>query len=366
MESPRVAVIGCGRIAQEGHLPAYAAAAAEGRCRLVGVCDIDAGRARAVGATVGAPAFADVDELLAATRPEVVSITTLPVSHRDLTLRALAAGCHVLCEKPIAMDAAEAAAMVAAAERAGRLLSVCFEYRTWPEARYLKARLAAGDFGHVQAVRTWGGSAYGFPTSPGFHAWASAGGGVLTHWTIHNLDLALWLLGNPEPLTASAFGWRRLPGLPPTAFRTTLPGLRPEAVEANIEDFAVGLVRLAGGAVVTVEADWLQPPSSRPEGWELLGERGAASISPVRVWLDRGDGWLDDTPPPGTLAACDYRMERLIDEFLAAVRAGGPAPVSGPEILRIQRLMDALYASMAAGREVAVAAAPDDRAARSM
>ena len=70
MEPPRVAVIGCGRIAQEGHLPAYAAAAAEGRCRLVGVCDIDAERARAVGASVGAPAFVDVDELLSAARPE--------------------------------------------------------------------------------------------------------------------------------------------------------------------------------------------------------------------------------------------------------------------------------------------------------
>ena len=142
-----------------------------------------------------------------------------------------------------------------------------------------------------------------------------------------------------------------------------MPDLRPEEVEERIEDFAVGLVRLAGGAVVTVEADWLQPPSSRPEGWELLGERGAASISPIRVWLDRGDGWVDDTPPPGALAACDYRMEPLIDEFLAAVRDGGPAPVSGPEILRIQRLMDALYASMAVGHEVAVGDAPDSQAA---
>jgi predicted dehydrogenase len=354
-QSPlRVALIGCGRIAAEGHLPAYQAAAAGGLCRLVGVCDLDGARAERLAGVAGVPAFASAAALLEATRPEVVSITTLPASHLELTRLALAAGCHVLCEKPIALDAAEAAAMVAAAERAGRLLSICFEYRTWDEARYLRRRLDAGDLGRILAVRTWGGAVDSFPASPGFHRWASAGGGVLTHWTIHNLDLALWLLGNPEPLTASAVCHQRLARLPAALVEARLPELRRAAVEPAIDDLALGFVRLAGGAAVSVEANWLQPPSSRPEGWELLGEHGAASLSPLRVWLDRPGGWVDDTPPPGTLAPCDYRMERLVAEFLAAARAGGPPPVSGAEIVRIQRLMDALYASAARGAEVAV------------
>lgn len=350
----RVAIIGCGRIAAEGHLPAYQAAAASGLCQVVGVCDLDAARAERLAIAAGVPAFASAAALLAATRPDVVSITTMPASHRELCQLALAAGCHVLCEKPIALDTAEAAAMVAAAERAGRLLSICFEYRTWDEARYLRRRLDAGDLGHILAVRTWGGDVDGFPASPGFHHWASAGGGVLTHWTIHNLDLALWLLGNPEPLTASAACYQRLARLPAALVEARLPGVRPTAVEPAIDDLALGFIRLAGGTVVTVEANWLQPPSRRPEGWELLGEHGAASISPLRIWLDRPGGWVDDTPPPGTLAPCDYRMERLIAEFLTAVQAGGPAPVSGAEIVRIQRLMDALYASAARGAEVSV------------
>ena len=105
-----------------------------------------------------------------------------------------------------------------------------------------------------------------------------------------------------------------------------------------------------------MEANWRQPPSPRPEGWELLGERGAASISPLRVWADRGGRWVDETPPPGTLAPCDYDMGRLMAGFLERVRAGGPAPVSGPEIVRIQRLMDALYESARREREVVMAA----------
>lgn len=354
MARPRVAVIGCGRIAQDGHLPAYLAAATAGRCQVVGVCDIDLARAVAVGASVGVPGFGSLDALVDATAPDIVSITTMPDSHHDLTLRALAAGCHVLCEKPIAMNAGQAAAMTAAAAGADRLLSVCFEYRTWDEARFLRQCIAAGDLGQVLAVRTWGGGVQSFPRRPTFHRRATAGGGVLTHWTIHNLDLALWLLGHPEPLTASAVCHQRLAHLPPAAFETALPGLDPTTVEPGIDDFAVGLVRLAGGAVVTVEANWLQPPSTRPEGWEIIGERGAASIAPLRIWRDRGDAWVDATPPRESLAPCDYRMERLIDGFLAAVAQGGPAPVSGAEIVRIQRLMDALYASAAAGHEVSV------------
>ena len=352
MGAPRVAVIGCGRIGTQGHLPAFARAAEAGLCRLVGACDVDPARAAAAARPYGVPAFTSAEALLERVGPDVVSIATLPSSHRDLTLQALAAGCHVLCEKPVATNAAEAAEMVAAAERAGRLLSICFEYRYWDEAVHLKERIAAGDLGHVHSVRTWGGAVHGFPTdNPRYHV-ASAGGGVLTHWTIHNLDLALWLLGEPEPLTASAFCCQRLKRMPPED--AARRGWRPEAIEPEIEDFAVGLVRLAGGTALMVEANWLQPPSRRPEGWELLGARGAASISPIQVWLERDGRWVDATPPRESLAPCDYDMGRLMAGFLERVRAGGPSPVGGPEILRIQRLMDALYESAALRREVAV------------
>jgi predicted dehydrogenase len=338
---PRVGVIGCGRIATKGHLPAFARAAQAGACALVGVCDTNPERAEAVARSYGVSAFPSAGALLAGARPDVVSIATPPSSHRELVMQALEAGCHVLCEKPVAMHAGEADEMVAAAERAGRLLSICFEYRYWDEATYVRERIAAGDLGHVHSVRTWGGRGNGFPVEESYHRVASAGGGVLTHWTIHNIDLALWLLGNPEPLTASAVCSQQSRRV-------------PAGIEPGIEDYAMGLVRLEGGTVLTVEANWLQPPSSRPEGWELLGDRGAASISPLRLWRNPDGKWEDVTPPAGTLAPCDYDMSRLMAGFLERVGAGGPAPVSGPEILRIQRLMDALYESAASGQEVAI------------
>ncbi len=352
MKPTRVAIIGCGRIGTSGHLPAFQNAARNGLAEIVGVCDVDVNRAQRAGAAVGVPGYGSLAELIERARPEVVSIATLPVNHRNLTLEALAAGCHVLCEKPIAMNLAEAAEMVAAAERADRLLSICFEYRYWEEARFVRERIAGGDFGHVFAVRTWGGGVHELSPDPVRRLRAQTGGGVLTHWTIHNLDLALWLLGNPEPLTASAFGYQRLAHLPPPAFAGWLAG--GEAKDPDVEDFASGFIRLAGGTVLTVEANFLAPPLPRPEGWEILGDRAAASISPIRFLRDRGDLWLEETPPTGTLAPCDYDMSRLMAGFLTQVRTGGPAPVSGSEILRIQRLMDALYQSMSLGQEIVI------------
>jgi predicted dehydrogenase len=321
-------------------------------CEIVGVCDTDLARAERVGRDFAAPAFGSVAELLDRARPEAVSVATLPPSHRELAIQLLTAGCHVLCEKPVALDLAEATDMVRAAEGAKRLLSICFEYRYWDEAAHLRRRIANGDFGHVHAIRTWGGGVRELSRDPSRQRRSATGGGVLTHWTIHNLDLALWLIGHPEPLTASAFGYKRLAHLPPAAFSSWLAGVEPG--DPDVEDFAVGLIRLTGDTVLTVEANFLAPPSSRPEGWEILGDRAAAAISPLRYWVDRGDAWVDDTPPPGALAPCDYDMTRLFAYFLQQVRSGGPSPVSGSEILRIQRLLDSLYKSMALGREVDV------------
>src|SRR5262249_3865604 len=133
----RVAVIGCGRIATRQHLPAFSRAAQAGACTLVGGCDIDRERAEAAARSYGGAAFHSADALLARARPDVVSIATLPSSHRELVVQALDAGCHVLCEKPVAMQVGEADEMVRAAERAGRLLSICFQYRYWDEATHL-------------------------------------------------------------------------------------------------------------------------------------------------------------------------------------------------------------------------------------
>ena len=348
-----VAIIGCGSIARIGHAPAFQWAERNGLCRLVGVCDLDAALAQSLADACGVPAFTSTETLLEKARPEVVSISTPPFAHRDLSLMALEAGCHVLCDKPVAMNLDEAKDMVRAAARADRLLSICFQYRDWDESAFLRERIVDGDLGHIHSVRTWGGETHGFRPVPWRYKVATAAGGIIAHWTVHNIDLVLWLLGHPEPLTATTFAHQRMRHNP-HALGPSFGAIDPDAVEPGIEDFATSLVRLEGDTVLTVESDRLQPPSPRPEGWEILGSHGAASLSPFRLWLDRDGEWIDQTPSPGTLAPCDYDMRRLMERFLLAVRDGGSAPVAAAEILRLQATVDAIYRSAREGREVEV------------
>ena len=349
MPPTSIGIIGCGKIAWSGHLPGLRAAVDAGLARVVGVCDAIPAHARNLAQHFGVPYCESVDALLDKARPEVVSITTPVVNHRDLTLQAFDAGCHVLCEKPIAMSLAQADEMLAGAERADRLLSICLQYRHWEESVYLRERISNGELEPVHFIRTWGGASYDFP----LHRRTLPGRGVLSHWTLHNLDLALWLLGNPEPLTASAFCHQRLARYP-KALGALREGLDDANVVPDMEDFAYGMVRLSGGSVITLEADWLQPPSQRNEGWEILGAKGAASLCPINIKLDRDGQWLDDTPPAGALKPCDYAMDQLMLRFLEAVRGAAPVPVTRAEIRRLQKLMDALYASAARGHEIVV------------
>lgn len=349
MRPTTVGVIGCGHIARAAHLPALMAAHAAGLGTVVGVCDVVAARAQHLAATFGVPCYEHIDALLDRARPDVVSITTPVANHRDLVLQAFDAGCHVLCEKPIAMNLTEADDMLAAAQRADRTLSICLQYRHWQESVYLRERIARGDFGSIHFVRTWGGGPYNFA----IHRRTLPGGGVLAHWTIHNLDLALWLLGHPEPLTASAFCHQRLAEYP-AALGPLVDGLDDTRVVPSMEDFAYAMVRLDNNAVISIEANWLQPPGPRNEGWELLAAKGAASINPMRVQLDRAGQWINDSPPSGSLTPCDYTMDQLMIRFLEAVRSGGKPPVTRGEIRRLQKLMDALYASAACGNEVTI------------
>ena len=350
MTPTRVAIIGCGRIARSTHLPAWVSAREAGLCSIVGLCDLDRTLADELGAAHDVPVFSSAQQMLDIAKPDVVDISTAVASHRQLCLMAIEAGCHILCEKPIAMNAAEAREILAAARRNDRLFSICLQYRTWDEARYIRQRVMDGDLGHVHFVRTWGGEVHGFA----LHRRTAPGNGVLSHWTIHNLDLALWMLGGPEPLTASALCHQRIADYP--------QALGPERdrhddcqVLPSIEDFACGLVRLEGGTAISFEANWLQQPLSRPEGFELLGSKGSAAVCPLSVQLDRDYQWVDQTPPQESMQPSEYRMDRLMSEFLEAVRTGGDAPVSSEEVMRIQILVDALYESARTGREVLIA-----------
>ncbi|PFG43455.1 putative dehydrogenase [Isoptericola jiangsuensis] len=199
-----IGIIGTGGIAR-AHVDAYRRFA--DRCTVVALCDPVPGRAEALRAELGlddARVYTDAAAMIAAERLDLVSVATPPSTHADLTFGALEAGVDVLVEKPMAPSLAECDAMIEAAERHGRILSVVAQNRFRDDTATLKEVLDSGLAGpvtHAQVSSSWWrGTAYYDLSWRG--TWESEGGGCTLNHAIHHLDLTCWLLGAPDAVTS--------------------------------------------------------------------------------------------------------------------------------------------------------------------
>jgi 2-alkyl-3-oxoalkanoate reductase len=193
----RVALIGCGRIAQvhAGYLRQIP------QVELVGACDVRREGREAFSARWQLPTYADVDELLSAAEPQVVHVLTPPATHASVAIQLLEAGVHVLVEKPMAFAVAEADAMVAAAQRAGRYLTV--DHNRWfdPVVAEARALLDSGRLGALIGVDVFQGAAVGeaeLPAGEHGHWKASLPGGVLYDLAPHPAYLLRGFVGAVE------------------------------------------------------------------------------------------------------------------------------------------------------------------------
>jgi len=281
----RAGIIGAGFIAVRGHIPAYQRLP---NVRLEAICDVDGQRAANVAAQFGIPrVFTDYRTMLHEANLDLVSVCGPNVLHAPMTIAALEAGCHVICEKPMAVTPAQAEAMVAAAERTGRGLTVGLHLRYEPHTVVLKALAEAGVLGHVYYARAtmWRRSGI-----PGYGSWFTnrdlAGAGTVMDIGVHVLDLTLHILGFPQPLAVSAitgayFGPRR-EGL--GWWGSDIVGEGP--ARCDVEDNAVAFIRLADGAALTLEVSWAS--HVRPEErYQFLGTEGGADIAPEMYGRER-------------------------------------------------------------------------------
>lgn len=176
--------------------------------QVVAVADInvEAGEQRA--RELGCPFYASYQQLLEKERPEVVTIMTPHPFHARIAIDCLQAGSHVLVEKPMAVQVAEADAMIEAADKAQRLLGVIFQQRLRPEIQAARRLIQEGRLGTIQHVTmevAWPRTAYYYNLATWRGTWAGEGGGVLMNQAPHNLDLLCYLLGLP----ARVFAWTR-------------------------------------------------------------------------------------------------------------------------------------------------------------
>jgi predicted dehydrogenase len=358
-----VGIIGLGY--GRAHIAGFQAAG----CEVTAVCQRDVATARQLADRYGVPgAFDRWEALLETARPDIVVIATPPALHRAIAEQALAAGAHVLCEKPLAMDGAEGRAMVEAAARAGRVAMTGFNWRFPAAMQRFHAMAAEGAAGrplHVSGrwfAPRWADEGVA-PT------WrmdrAVAGQGAMGDMGVHLVDLVRWNFGEFARVCAHAgiaYPSRTVPG-----------GERAQ----DTEDFCTILGELASGVQVTLEAS-RAARGVNEHALAVFGQRGALGYRLVREgkqWYRgelraaAGDGPLQPVKVPTGLprsAAVGDALEvlgkatvmPLVRRMLAAIRKGETASPSLEDGYRAQLVLDAVGASLARKAWVDVAAPP--------
>ena len=330
---------------------------------VVAIAGPDVERCRAVAAQYGIPqVFADYRDMLALGL-DAVSIGVPNKFHAQMAIDTLAAGCHVLCEKPLAINAADAERMVAASRGGDKILMVAFSRRYIPNAIVLKRLIDEGALGPIYYARAGWTRRAGIPGLGGwFTTRALAGGGPLIDLGVHMLDLALYMMGYPQPVSVSGatyaeFGSR---GKGAMAYGTR-PDDPAQAI-FDVEDYATGFIRFENGATLVLEASWAgYQPLGDDIYLQLYGRIGGARLAmpnyreehSLRLTTEMGGILVDGVPAlPQETGINEY--DREIAAFVQSIRAGTPPPATAEQGLTVMRIIDALYRSAATGQDVRV------------
>ncbi|MCZ7646862.1 MAG: Gfo/Idh/MocA family oxidoreductase [Planctomycetota bacterium] len=351
----RIGLLGFGGVVARFHVPALKAHAA--RCEIAAVARGDANRLAEAKTLAGTHrGYADWRELVADPDLDAVLIASPNALHADQAVAALEAGKDVLCEKPPAMNAAEAERMAAAAVQHGRVLRYGFLLRYADESVRAKAEFDAGRLGEVYHVRARWFRRRGYPTQGSwFTTKRLSGGGVLADLGSHLLDRALWLLGYPRIEAVSAVTHARLRESKVVQLMKSGPKSGNTGI-CDVEDLAVCLFRLGGGASLILECSFAVNLPETPFSTDLLGDRAGLRLrpgQPVELFGEDGGAVTDTSIDPKGVAKDQHNLyERQIRAFLDAVQARDLSPAHPREGVALMRALEAAYASAERGREV--------------
>ncbi len=262
----RVGIIGCGGIANGKHMPALKKLP---NVEMVAFCDIVVERAEKAKRDYGTPdaaVYTDYKQLLEDKTIDVVHVLTPNRAHSFITVDALNAGKHVMCEKPMAINSAEAKKMLDAARLSGKKLTIGYQNRQTNESQYLKMEADAGRFGDIYYARAMALRRRGVPTWGVFLNEHEQGGGPLIDIATHSLDLTLWIMNNYKPKYCVGTTYHKLNNDRNTG---NIWGDWDPA-KFTVEDSAFGFVVMENGATVSVESSWALNMANQREAQTLI------------------------------------------------------------------------------------------------
>ncbi len=356
MSKVRIGIIGCGGIANGKHLPALKQL---NDVELVAFCDLieeKAIKAKDEYGTPDAKVYTDYKELLKDKSIDSVHVLTPNRSHSFISIDALNADKHVLCEKPMAKTYAEAKEMVETAKKAGKILTIGYQNRCRPDSLYLKQVTDAGDLGEIYYAKAHAVRRRAVPTWGVFLNEYEQGGGPLIDIGTHALDLTLWTMNNYKPKMVVGTTFKKL-------------GSQKDAGNAwgdwdpkefTVEDSAFGFIVMENGATIVLESSWALNT--------LDVEEATTTLCGTTAGADMKDGLRINgvkfnkqyvTKPDleaGGVAYFDgaevtpaYIEERT---FIDAITKGTELRVKPEQALVVTQILEAIYESAKTGKPV--------------
>ncbi len=354
MDKVRIGIIGCGGIANGKHMPSLSKL---DDVEMVAFCDVIVERAERAAKQYGiegAKVYTDYKELLEDKTIDVVHVLTPNRHHSYITVDALNAGKHVMCEKPMAINSVEAMKMVEAAKKNNKLLTIGYQGRQRNDSLYMKKEAMDGTFGDIYYAKATAIRRRAVPTWGVFLNEYEQGGGPLIDIGTHALDLTLWVMDNYKP--AYCLG-------------TTYHKLNNDKEQANawgawdpakftVEDSAFGMVVMENGATIFLEAAWaLNTLDVRESVTTVCGTLAGGDMTDgvringvrnnrqyvLRPSFEAGgaaffDGVGDEDPA--------VREQRV---WISAVKNGTPLTVLPEQAFCVTQILEGIYESAKSG-----------------
>lgn len=341
----KIGILGCGKIAQVRHIPEYA----ENKgAQILGFYDINLERAKALAETYGGTAYETAEELLSNPEIDAVSICTANVAHAELTIAALNAGKHVLCEKPMATTLAECEAMVEAAKKNKKFLMIGHNQRLTKAHATAKKLVVDGLIGDIVTFRTTFG--HGGPeiwsVDPGKDTWffdkSRAAMGAMADLGIHKTDLIQFLTGQRVIRT--------------TARVTTLDKRDVKGNLIGVDDNAICIYEMSGGAFGSMTASWTYY-GAEDNSTILYGTKGIMRIyddPTISIQVILNDGCKISYDVESIQTNGNQTKSGVIDLWVECLANGRVPEISGENALAAMRAVFASIKSSETGKSVEI------------
>lgn len=316
---------------------------------IAALCDLDLDRAQRVADQFGVKKlYSDYETMLAAETLDAVSVCTPNVLHAPVAVAALQAGCHVLCEKPLSINAVEGKKIADAAKKAKTKFMMGMNNRFRGDSQELRAMVEAGDLGEIYYAKAGWIRRYGIPGMGGwFTRKEMSGGGPLIDIGVHALDLTLYLMGNPKPVSAYGATFAKFG---PYGKGSGGWGVPVKGGNFDVEDLAAGQVRFADGSTLVLEASWAQHCAGDRFYNEIYGTKGGATLEPFRVYTELHGHPVDIAPHAPHVDG----HEAEIAHFVECIVQDKTPIATVDQALDVMKILDAIYESCTTGQSVAI------------